>query len=207
MKNATQACVVTNTLNATGGLAITKTTREGIGGPFTFVIVREGNTTQKTVSATTTSTGTAVPATGDDLSKLQPGNFAIIEYPPVIDGAAWVPTTITCANATPPAVGQGFGVTIVAGQTTQCAFTNTRSTRGTLIVNKHVINDNGGTATAGDWSIHVKRGDNEVTGSPQAGSESGTPYTLEGGTYTVSETGGPSGSDRASAAIATRRAT
>ena len=64
----------------------------------------------------------------------------------------------------------------------------------TLTVIKHVINDNGGTAVASAWSIHVKSGSNEVTGSPQAGSETGTTYTpLPAGTYAVSETGGPSG--------------
>lgn len=37
---------------------------------------------------------------------------------------------------------------------------------GTLTVIKHVINDNGGTAAASDWSIHVKNGSTEVSGSP-----------------------------------------
>ena len=77
---------------------------------------------------------------------------------------------------------------------TSLARSSTRLQTGTLTVIKHVVNDNGGTATAGDWSIHVKQGANEVTGSPQAGAESpGTSYTLAGGSYTVSETGSPSG--------------
>ena len=58
---------------------------------------------------------------------------------------------------------------------------------------RNVVNDNGGTAIADQWSIHVKSGSSEVTGSPQAGSESGTSYALNAGTYTASETGGPSG--------------
>ncbi|MGH2634084.1 MAG: prealbumin-like fold domain-containing protein, partial [Tepidiformaceae bacterium] len=33
----------------------------------------------------------------------------------------------------------------------------------------------------------------DVTGSPQAGSDTGTPYTLDPAAYTVSETGGPTG--------------
>jgi len=64
---------------------------------------------------------------------------------------------------------------------------------GELIVIKRVINDDGGTATAGQWSIHVKSGASEVTGSPQPGSEAGTTYVLEAGTYAVSESGGPAG--------------
>jgi Prealbumin-like fold domain len=73
-----------------------------------------------------------------------------------------------------------------------CTFHNAIQ-KGTLTVIKHVINDEGGTATADQWSIHVKSGANEVSGSPQPGSESGSSYTLPVGTYTVSETGGPSG--------------
>jgi hypothetical protein len=64
---------------------------------------------------------------------------------------------------------------------------------GTLVVKKHVENDNGGSAVASDWQLHAKSGANEVSGSPAAGSEAGKSYTLSGGSYTVSETGGPSG--------------
>ena len=64
----------------------------------------------------------------------------------------------------------------------------------TLKVVKHVVNDNGGTAVAGDWSLHVKSGATDVPGSPQAGDENGDTYTLTpGASYDVSETGGPSG--------------
>ena len=64
---------------------------------------------------------------------------------------------------------------------------------GYLTIIKHVVNDNGGSASASDWSIHVKSGSSEVTGSPQPGSEVGTTYTLLPGTYIASESGGPSG--------------
>ena len=57
----------------------------------------------------------------------------------------------------------------------------------TLTVIKHV---QGGGASAGRWSLHVQNESGaEVVNSPQAGSESGTTYTLSGGTYAVSETG------------------
>ncbi len=63
-----------------------------------------------------------------------------------------------------------------------------------LKVVKHVVNDNGGTATAADWSLHVKSGAGEVGGSPQAGDEAGDTYALtDGQSYSVSETSGPSG--------------
>src|SRR4029078_2442495 len=60
-----------------------------------------------------------------------------------------------------------------------------------LIVIKHVINDNGGTATAANFSLD-SGGAND---SPDnfAGAESpGTEVTLDGGAYNVTETG-PSG--------------
>ena len=52
---------------------------------------------------------------------------------------------------------------------------------------KHVVNDNFGTKAASDFSLHVKTGGTDVTGSPQPGDELGTTYTLSAGTYTVSE--------------------
>lgn len=59
----------------------------------------------------------------------------------------------------------------------------------TLHVIKHVINDNGGTAVAGDFNLHVKNTSGiDVVGSPAPGVESpGTTYTLAAGTYKVSE--------------------
>ena len=64
---------------------------------------------------------------------------------------------------------------------------------GTLRVKKHVVNDNGGTKSAADFTLHVKSGATEVTGSPAAGSETGTAYTLTVGSYVVSEDGAPTG--------------
>lgn len=57
----------------------------------------------------------------------------------------------------------------------------------TLKIIKTVLNNNGGVKTAADFSMHVKSGTTDVTGSPAAGSSSGTTYTLPAGTYTVSE--------------------
>ena len=61
-------------------------------------------------------------------------------------------------------------------------------TTATLHIIKHVINNNDGTATASSFTLHVKGGGSDVTGSPAAGVESpGTSYTVDAGTYTVSE--------------------
>ena len=61
---------------------------------------------------------------------------------------------------------------------------------GTLIVIKNVINDNGGTALAGDFTITVTG--NSPSPASFAGAAAGTTVTLNAGTYSVSETG-PSG--------------
>ena len=58
----------------------------------------------------------------------------------------------------------------------------------TLHVIKHVINDNGGTAVAANFNLHVKTAGSDVAVSPAPGAESpGTIYTLAAGTYAVSE--------------------
>ncbi|MFA4819160.1 MAG: ice-binding family protein [Patescibacteria group bacterium] len=57
-----------------------------------------------------------------------------------------------------------------------------------LRVVKKVINDDGGTAVAADFNLHVKFLGTEVTGSPAAGvSSPGRDYWLLGNTYVVSE--------------------
>lgn len=59
----------------------------------------------------------------------------------------------------------------------------------TLIVVKHVVNTYGGTAVASDFMIHVTRNGSEVAGSPSVGVDgAGHSYSLEPGTYLVSET-------------------
>src|SRR5205085_1691900 len=76
---------------------------------------------------------------------------------------------------------------IASDESVTCTFNNSQQT-GTLTVIKHVVNDNGGTLAASNFSLHVKSGGTDVTGSPQAGAESpGTAYTLNTGTYNVSE--------------------
>jgi hypothetical protein len=71
-------------------------------------------------------------------------------------------------------------------------FTVTAAPTATLTVIKHVINNNGGTALASAWNMSVSGAG--ATPSSFAGSESGTAVTVTAGqTFTVSESGGPSG--------------
>jgi CSLREA domain-containing protein len=57
----------------------------------------------------------------------------------------------------------------------------------TLTVRKVVVNDDAGTKTPASFSVHVRAGGADVTGSPQPGAASGRTYVLAPGAYTVSE--------------------
>ncbi len=86
-------------------------------------------------------------------------------------------------------IGSDCSGSIANGETKTCTLTNDDQP-GTLVVKKHVINDDGGTKTASDFTMSV------TGGSPSpasfAGSEAGTSVTLNAGSYSVGETG-PSG--------------
>jgi uncharacterized repeat protein (TIGR01451 family) len=58
---------------------------------------------------------------------------------------------------------------------------------GTLRVIKNVVDPVDPPYPANSWSIHVKQGGNEVTGSPQPGDSNGTVYTLPAGSYQIEE--------------------
>ena len=61
-------------------------------------------------------------------------------------------------------------------------------TTGTITVIQEVVNDNVGTNVAGDFSMYVKHFGVDVVGSPfVAMSGVGTTFTLEPGTYVVSQ--------------------
>ena len=79
----------------------------------------------------------------------------------------------------------GCSGTIAAGETKTCTVTNDDQP-GTLIVKKHVINDNGGTKLAGNFTMNVTAG--HASPASFAGSESGTTVTVDAGSYSVDET-------------------
>jgi Prealbumin-like fold domain len=111
--------------------------------------------------------------------------------------SGWAFDAISCSVTSPN--GGSFStssttttINMHEGENYTCTYTNHQQP-GTLIVKKHVVNDNGGTKNAGDFTLHVKNGGSDVSGSPAAGSESGTSYTLDAGSYVVSENAPPSG--------------
>src|SRR5206468_5019951 len=79
--------------------------------------------------------------------------------------------------------------TIGVGQTKTCTVSN-QDQAGTLTVIKHVVNNYGGTATAGQFTMHIT-GTNPTT-NDFPGSETGVQVVIGAGSFKVSETG-PSG--------------
>ena len=83
----------------------------------------------------------------------------------------------------------GGTVTLALGQNRTCTIT-VDDIAPTLRVITTVVNNNGGTAVAANFSAHVRQNGAEVAGSPQAGvGAPGTLYTLTPGTYAVTADG------------------
>lgn len=75
---------------------------------------------------------------------------------------------------------------VTLNNTTVIRSTCAGALAGTLNVTKHVVNDNGGTLTAGSFNLSVT-GTTNITPSSFAGSESGTVVSLDAGSYSVTE--------------------
>lgn len=132
----------------------------------------------------TNFTGSETGATPGAL--LTAGTYPITETGP----SGYDRTSTVCGDG--HATTTSGSVTVVAGHNYICTVTNNDSapTVGTLHIVKHVVNNNGGTATAGQWIMDVA-----ASSSPNhfPGSESGTDVIVTPGAYSISESGGPSG--------------
>ncbi len=84
----------------------------------------------------------------------------------------------------------GCSAVLAEGGATTCTVT-VDDIAPTLKVVTVVQNDSGGNAVAADFSAHVRQGGRDVSGSPQAGSGTGTTYTLSSGNFSVSAEGVP----------------
>ncbi|MFA6587869.1 MAG: SdrD B-like domain-containing protein [Patescibacteria group bacterium] len=104
-------------------------------------------------------------------TNLGPGHYDVTEDTTV---AGWVQTY--------PSAGS-YSFDAVSGQNETFNFGNFQTPKLTVI--KHVINDNGGTKVAGDFSMTV--GGNNVSDVDFPGNELGTTVTLNAGSYVVDE--------------------
>lgn len=170
------------------GRALLTIVKNSVGGNSTFDFSISGSNIGTTSVATSGGTGSVNII-------LNPGTTTVSEN--AVSG--WILSSLGCtANATSTGSASGssgWQVVLGVGSHAICTFTNTRATStatstGTLVVIKNVVNNDGGAATSSNFTIHVN-----ATSSSDSfpGSASGTRTTLLPRTYTVSETGGPSG--------------
>jgi hypothetical protein len=83
----------------------------------------------------------------------------------------------------------GLTITPVIGAVISCTLTNTAKL-GLLTLSKTVVNNGGGTASATAWTL-AATGPTSISGS--TGTAAVTAASVGAGTYTLSETGGPTG--------------
>ncbi len=143
--------------NTVGGDGTFDFTTTGSGLPVSTQIITSGNT------------GTV---TFNDVD--QDNTYSISEIVP--DG--WVLTSSSCTGTNAPS-----SITPNAGETVTCTFINSKKPQLTVI--KHVITDNGGDASADDFTMNVT-GTN-VSDNSFPGEEAGTTVTLDPGAYSVDE--------------------
>lgn len=162
---ATTTCLFTNTLAnpppLTGSITVVKST---VGGNGTFAFTSNfGLTSLTTIGGAASQTFSGLTAGG---------SYGVTETVP----AGWTQTSATCTNGTPTAI------TVVAGLTTTCTFTNTQSApTGSIRVVKNTVGGNGTfafTSTFGLASLTTIGGTASQTFSGLAAS----------GVYSVSET-------------------
>ena len=167
----TATCTITNTLKDAPKLTVNKVCPNGK--------ANDGDRFQ--VKRNDTNVGAALDCGSETNDSTDVTVTAGVAYT-ITEGAAG---TADLANYT-TTFGEGCSGTLEHfGDTGTCTITNTLKAAPKLTVIKHVVNDNGGTASAGNFTL-------TVTGSSPspasfAGSEAGTVVTLQPGPYAVNE--------------------
>ena len=163
----TATCTITNTLKAAPTVTVDKACPNGkANAGDRFQVKRNG-----------TNVGSALDCDGSTEVTVTAG----VAYT-ITEGAAG---TADLANYT-TAFGQGCSGTLAHfGDTADCTITNTLKAAPKLTVIKHVVNNDGGTKTAGDFTLTVSGTSPSPASFP--GSEAGTVVTLQPGPYAVNE--------------------
>lgn len=132
-------------------------------------------------------TNPAATQTGSDgytaSVKVENGTYSVAET----TNANYTIVGASCSGATNNGTLSGNAITgIVLGtdQIVNCKFYN-KPNPAQLIVKKHVINDNGGTKVASNFTLNITG--SSVSSSSVAGNEAGTTITLSPGSYSVDE--------------------
>ncbi len=167
-----------------GTIVINKNTT-GADGTFNFSSTG-GSTVPSSFSITTSGNSGS-----QTFNNVLAGNYTVAEVSP---GGGFSFSNLVCSdpttNTTVNLNTRTASINVAPGETVSCTFTNTLQ-QAHLNVVKHVINDNGGTAVASDFTLDS--GGTNDTPDDFAGAESpGTDVTLDAGSYSVTESG-PSG--------------
>jgi hypothetical protein len=120
-------------------------------------------------------------------TSVNPASFAGAEAPgtPVLLDAGSYSVDEGAVSGYTKSLSTDCAGTIANGETKTCTITN-NDEAAHLTVIKHVINDNGGTRTAGDFTLSVTA--TSVNPASFAGAEApGTPVLLDAGSYSVDE--------------------
>jgi uncharacterized repeat protein (TIGR01451 family) len=157
-------------------LTLAKTVTNDNGGTAAataWTLTATGPTTISGATGAGAITGAAVSAGTYTLSETGPAGYT---------ASAW-----TCTNGV--TVNGSSQITLANGQSTSCTIDN-NDQAATLTLVKTVTNDNGGTALAGAWTL-AATGPTPISGATGTGAVTGA--AVNAGTYTLSESGGPSG--------------
>ncbi len=155
----TKTCTITND-DEQAYITVTKVVNKNHGGtaqPNDFSLKLEGNAV---------SSGVAVP--------VNPGTYTATET--LLDGYTFDGYTGDCDS--------NGDVTVALGQSKTCTLTNS-DIAPQLTVIKHVVNNNGGSAVAGGFTMNVTATDPSDDSFP--GDEAGTTITLRAGSYGADE--------------------
>ncbi len=159
---ATTTCVITNTTTAPPPVGLITIVKNTVGGNGAFAF-----TSNFGLTSLTTSGGTA----SQTFANLTPGStYSVSETVP----AGWTQTSATCTNGTPGAI------TVVAGVTTICTFTNTQQAAITIV--KNTVGGNGTFTFTSNFGLTSPLTTVGGTVSQTIGG------LIPGGSYNVSET-------------------
>jgi len=172
---ASTTCTITNS-DQPATLTLVKhvaNTNGGVAAASNWTLQAAGPTTISGVSGTAAVTAAAVSA----------GTYALSESggPAGYSASVW-----TCTNNVTVSGGQ---ITLGNGVSTTCTIINSDQAASLTLV-KHVVNNNGGTAAATNWTLHAA-GPTSISGT--TGAAAVTAAAVPAGTYTLSESGGPTG--------------
>jgi hypothetical protein len=173
-KQGTATCEITNDQQGAHLTLVKAVTNDNGGGavPTAWTLTASGPTSLSGATGSLAVTNAPVSA----------GSYTLGED----DGgpSGYTPSLYSCVKNGGSPVSSN-SLTLANGDNATCTITNDDQP-ATLIVIKHVNNDNGRTKTASEFTMQVS-GSNVLPSASFAGSESGTTVTLDAGDYSVDE--------------------